>query len=348
MRFEGGGAAESPPPELRIDPLSGLHVLIAHSRASRPGAWLAPGEGADEEQPDSASDPFAEGNERLTPPEIDADRVDGSSPNQPGWHVRVVPNKFPALSPPIAGAGASPVDEFGGRGEVDLFVSRPAFGAHEVIVNSPRPVTSLADLSRAELARALTVWRRRMRAGRTLGYPHLIVNEGRAAGASLPHTHAQLYVLPFVPAQVARERERFTAYFERTQGRNLLADLVQQEVRNGERVVAVDDECVAFCPFAARAPFHIVIAPRCARPRFEDEDGAFAANLLAEVLARLRSACGHKPPLNLFVRTAPDDATAFCWRIELLPRLAQPAGLELGAGVHCCPLAPEQAARLLR
>ena len=105
---------------------------------------------------------------------------------------------------------------------------------------------------------------------------HVIVNEGREAGASLPHTHAQLYALPFVPAAVARERERFTAYSDRTQGRNLLEDLLQEEVRRRERVVAIDDEAVAICPFASRVPFQVQIVPRRPRRRFED-DGPLGA-----------------------------------------------------------------------
>ena len=71
----------------------------------------------------------------------------------------------------------------------------------------------------------MSVWRERMRAHADAAYVHVIVNEGKEAGASLPHTHAQLYALPFVPAAVARERERFTAYSDRTQGRNLLEDV---------------------------------------------------------------------------------------------------------------------------
>ena len=110
------------------------------------------------------------------------------------------------------------------------------------------------------------VWRERMRAHADgAEYVHLIVNEGREAGASLPHTHAQLYALRFVPAAIARERERFTAWHDRTQGRNLLEDLVQEEVRLRERVVAVDAEAVAICPFASRVPFQVQIVPR--RPR---------------------------------------------------------------------------------
>ena len=77
-----------------------------------------------------------------------------------------------------------------------------------------------------------------------------------------------------MPAAVARERERFTAYFERTQGRNLLADVLQEEVRRRDRLVAVDAEAVAICPFASRGPFHVQIVPRSPAPRFEDDGPA--------------------------------------------------------------------------
>jgi UDPglucose--hexose-1-phosphate uridylyltransferase len=173
------------------------------------------------------------------------------------------------------------------------------------------------------------------------------VNEGREAGASLPHTHAQLYALPFVPAAVARERERFTAYSDRTQGRNLLEDLLQEEVRRRERVVAIDSEAVAICPFGALVPFHMQVIPRRPAPRFSD-DGPLGARLLHEALSRLGAALGGLPPLNMWVRTAPRDAERFCWRIDIMPRLAQLAGLEIGTGVHLNVLAPEDAAQRLR
>ena len=126
---------------------------------------------------------------------------------------------------------------------------------------------------------------------------HVIVNEGREAGASLPHTHAQLYALRFVPAAVARERERFTAWHERTQGRNLLEDLVQEEVRLRERVVAVDGEAVAICPYASRVPFQLQIVPRAPRARFED-DGPLGAALLLDVLGRLEAVLGGAAPVQ--------------------------------------------------
>ncbi len=176
---------------------------------------------------------------------------------------------------------------------------------------------------------------------------HVLVNEGREGGASLPHTHAQLYALDFVPAAIARERERFGAYATRTMGGNLLADLVQEEVRRRERVVAIDDEAVLLAPYASRLPFQLMIAPRRPRARFED-DGPLGAGLVHEALGLLRRRLGAAPPLNLWVRTAPRGAEHFCWRIDILPRLTHLAGLELGTGVHLCVVAPEQAAAELR
>jgi UDPglucose--hexose-1-phosphate uridylyltransferase len=190
-------------------------------------------------------------------------------------------------------------------------------------------------------------WRLRMREHADAACRHLFINEGRESGASLPHTHAQLVALDFVPAAIAREREHFHAYAVRTMGGNLLADLVQEEVRRRERIVAIDDEAVLMAPYASRVPFHLVLAPRRARPRFED-DGPTGAALLHDALRRLQAHLGASPPLNLWVRTAPQGAESFSWRIDLMPRLTHLAGLELGTGVNLNIVPPERAAELLR
>jgi UDPglucose--hexose-1-phosphate uridylyltransferase len=323
-------------PEVRIDPLTGQRSIVAGDRAGRPGGRLCA-----EPAPklDRESDPFAEGQEDRTPPELYAVRPGGGAPDTPGWTVRVVPNLYPALS---EDSESPPPDS-----NPDLFWSAPARGHHEVIVNAPDPVVSLAELSSDQVAAAMEVWRERMRAHGDASYVHLIVNERREAGASLPHTHSQLYALEFVPAAVARERERFGEYATRTMGGNLLGDLVQEEVRRRERIVAIDDEAVAMTAFAGRVPFQLMIAPRTPRPRFED-DGPLGASLLHDVMGRLARVLGASPPANLWVRTAPRGVERFCWRIDILPRLTHLAGLELGAGVNLDIVAPEQAAAQLR
>jgi UDPglucose--hexose-1-phosphate uridylyltransferase len=322
--------------ELRVDPLTGLRSIIAAARADRPG-------GGFDVEPcppiDAERDPFALGHEHQTPPEVYAVRPDGGEPDTPGWTVRAVPNLYPAFTPDA--------HEPEREANPDLFTAQRAAGRHEVIVNAPDPVNSLAELEADQVETAMEAWRARMRAHEDAACRHLIVNERKEAGASLPHTHAQLYALPFVPASIARERERFTAYATRTMGGNLLGDLVQEEVRRRERIVAIDGEAVAIAPYASRVPFQLMVAPRRPQARFED-DGPLGARLLHDVLSRLSRRLGASPPLNLWVRTAPSGAEHFSWRIDILPRLTHLAGLELGTGVNLCITAPEQAAAELR
>jgi UDPglucose--hexose-1-phosphate uridylyltransferase len=324
--------------EVRVDPLSGLKTIVASGRADRPGGW--PIASADAPPIDPETDPFAAGHEDRTPPEVAADRPgDAPAPDSPGWRVRVVPNLYPSLT----GEAEEPERSHA----PDLFSATAARGAHEVIVNAPDPVTSLADLAVEQVAAAMEMWRARMTAHRDAAYVHVLVNERAEGGASLPHTHAQLYALDFVPAQIARERERFSAHATRTMGGNLLQDLVTEEVRQRERLVAIDDEAVLLSPYAARLPYQLLLAPRRPRDRFED-DGPLGAALLHDALQRLRRVLGFLPPLNIWVRTAPRGAEHFCWRIDVTPRLTHLAGLELGTGVHLNIVAPEAAAARLR
>ena len=319
--------------ELRVDPLTGLRVVVAPARTERPGP--------------EADDPFLEGNEAHTPPELAVwGAAPGRAPDTPGWKVRAFPNRFPLLTAvPQAQAG----DEPAAHRDPDLFNAQPALGAHEVIVNAPHAATTLAELAPEQMALALDAWRDRIAAHRADGAScvHLSVNEGVESGASRPHTHAQLFALDFVPAAIARERERYSAYATRTMGGDLLADLLQEEVRLRERIVAIDDEAVLLAPFASRLPYQLMLVPRRARPRFET-DGPTGAALLHDGLNRLARRLGGSPPLNLWVRTAPAGADRFTWRIDVLPRLVAGAGLELGTGVESTELAPETAAAELR
>ncbi len=270
-----------------------------------------------------------------------------------------MPNLYPVLTEAAAEAPAterpatesgitSSIDPLGAatRGQADLFRSQPAAGAHEVIVGAPEHAISLAGLSEERLAGAVAAWRERMRAHPDASCVHLIVNEGPDAGGSLEHTHAQLYALGFVPATIARERERAFAYHERTMGSHLLGDVATEEVRRRDRLVAVDDESLLICPWASRSPFELRIIPRRPAPRFEEDEGAAA--MLATALRALTGALGALPQFNLWVRTAPRGTEEFCWHIDIVPRLTIRAGFELGTGVEINVYEPERAAADLR
>jgi UDPglucose--hexose-1-phosphate uridylyltransferase len=231
--------------------------------------------------------------------------------------------------------------------EPNLFASQAAVGAHEVIVSAPEHVTALSALPEERLVTAVAAWRERMRAHPGSSYLHLIVNEGPDAGASLEHTHAQLYALGFVPAVIARERERTAAYHERTQGGHLLTDVATEEVRRRDRLVAHDDDALLVAPWASRSPFELRVIPRRPAASFE-EDGTVGSAMLGTALRALSAVFGTSPQLNLWVRTAPRDAAEFCWHIDILPRLTIRAGFELGTGVDINVYPPERAASDLR
>ena len=342
-------------PEIRIDQLTGLPTILAPGRAERPAGFKR----AASEQKGAEGCPFCEGQEERTPPEVYAARPDGGAADTPGWTSRVVPNLYPALAEEgeeprearsgEAGAFASPGDpllESRRAGEPDLFASRAAIGGHEVIVNAPEHVTAMAELSEERFAGAIATWRERMRAHSDAAYVQLVVNEGAGAGASLPHTHAQLYALPFVPAAVARERERAGAYSERTAGGGLLSDVLVEEVRRRERLVAIDEEAALICPWASRSPYELRVVPRSAAARFEEDSGGAA--MIRTALRLLAERFGGSPELNLWVCTAPRGADHFHWHVDIAPRLSVKAGFELGTGVDIDIFPPERVAAELR
>ena len=347
-------------PELRIDQLTGLPTILAPGRADRPEGFRA--RASEPKGPDGC--PFCEGSEERTPPEVDATRPGGGEADTAGWTTRVVPNLYPALaeetgetaggdptSPTKGDAGAfatagDPLLESRRSGDPNLFVAKPATGAHEVIVNSPEHVTAMAELSEEQFAATVATWRERMRAHAGASYVQLIVNEGGGAGASLEHTHAQLYALDFVPAAVARERERVGAYAERTQGGSLLADVLVEEVRRQERLVALDDEAALICPWASRSPFELRVVPRAATASFADGGGGAA--MIRTALRLLAERFGGSPELNLWVRTAPRGAEHFHWHVDVAPRLSIKAAFEFATGVDINTYPPEQAAADLK
>lgn len=227
----------------------------------------------------------------------------------------------------------------------DLFAATAATGVSEIIANA-QGGAALAHLDDTQVTTTVDAWRARMRAHADRAYVHLHADVMVAGAAAAGH--ARLQAMAFVPALVARERERFGAYATRTLGGNLLSDLLQEEVRQRVRIVAIDDDAVLLTPFASASPYRLMVVPRRGRTRFEDEAGPSGAALLRDALRRLSRRFGACPPLTLWVRTAPRGAEHFCWHLDIVPRFRAPDGLELATGVPVNGVSPEQAADELR
>jgi len=327
--------------ELRRDPISGRWVVIATERGARPRDFHVPGRG----KRSSGFCPFCEGNEDRTPPEIAAIRRPGSAPNTPGWRVRVVENKYPALQ--MTDPAPAPADPF--------YESLPGRGTHEVIIESPRHLISPTEMSPADFRLVVqTYWERERKLTEQEGLSYVLIfkNVGEAAGASVEHTHSQVIGLPVMPKRVEEEL-RSSRSFEKGGGRCLFCDVVDHELAEGSRVVLECDHFVAFCPFAARFPFEMCIAPKAHGSRFCElprERIPHLAVLVQELIARLE-VCLEKPPYNYLIHTGPvsdPDRACFHWHIELIPRVTRLAGFEWGTGCYINPMAPERAAQYLR
>jgi UDPglucose--hexose-1-phosphate uridylyltransferase len=327
-------------PELRRDPVVGRWVIIATERARRPSDFAAP-----PRERRGGPCVFCGGQEASTPDEVWAWRPDGSAPNAPGWQVRVVPNKFPALR--IEGAL-----EPSGEGVYDRM---NGVGAHEVVIESPDHDATMDRLPADHLAEVFRAWRERivdLAKDPRLEYVMVFKNHGELAGASLEHTHGQLIATPIVPLMVEEELGGALQHY-RIKKRCIWCDILRQERQGGGRLILEDQGFVALAPFAPRFPFETWILPAQHRSSFEDTPAAefvALARAASAVLGRIARVL-EDPPYNLMLHDAPLRSPAlehFHWHIEIIPKLTPVAGFEWGTGFFINPTPPEEAVRHLR
>ena len=342
-------------PEYRQNPLTREWVLLSCERQTRPSEFL--------DQPAARRNdggcPFCPGNEHETPAEL-ARYVDTASLGP--WSIRVVPNKYPALAADdcpeeeAADPHPSPLPKGEGVCKDDcLFRSAPALGEHEVIIESPRHVASVTELTQLETELLFLAYRDRLAVHRTAGkarYVQIFKNVGSLAGASIEHSHSQLMALQEVPQDVQREAE-IAADYQRRNGRGLIASIVEAELTANERLVAQTSAFAAFCPFASRFPYEVCVAPKASRQPLDrlqaGELGKLAA-LVREIVGRIESALG-PVAYNYYLRPAPFDTAGegqYDWHIEIFPRLVKVAGFEWSTGIFINTVSPEAAVESLR
>ena len=327
-------------PELRKDPITGRWVIIATDRGKRPSDFV--------KEPflrKGGFCPFCYGNEDKTPPEILSYRSDGGAKNSPGWMLRVVPNKFPALG--IEG-------NLNRQGE-GLFDKMSGIGAHEVIIETPDHNATLATLGEQAVEDVLWVFRDRMldlKKDKRFRYILIFKNHGEAAGASLDHSHSQLIALPIVPKLVREEIEGSKTHYSFKE-RCVYCDIIRQELDSGSRVIDENLDFVVIAPYAPRFPFETWILPKTHDSCFEDAQKREYQNLsriLKTILLKMEWVLDH-PAYNLVIHTSPITEAIndfYHWHIEIMPKLSKVAGFEWGTGFYINPIPPEDSAKFLR
>lgn len=332
-------------PELRLDLITREWVVIATERSRRPNDFRKPAEDGAPKPEHVPNCPFCVGNETMTPPEVCAFREAGTAPDTPGWWVRTVPNKFPALAP---------------QGDLSLraegiYTLTDAVGAHEVIIETPIHNQTPSTIPPAQWREVVRMYQVRLQQlAQDPRYQCLLLfrNEGKPAGASLEHPHSQLVTLPFVPP-VLKAKQEGMARYQAEQGHHPYEVILNHELSEGTRVVMDTPHYLVYAPYASRAPFEVQILPKRQRAHFadlpDDERDAFA-EVLQQTLQRL-DAVLNTPAYNYMLFTAPVNTNAdeaFWWHLRIVPRLSIDAGFELGTGVGINITAPEEAARFLR
>ncbi len=291
----------------------------------------------------SANCPFCKGNEDKTPKELFRVSNDGS------WLIRVVPNKYPALS---------------SREELNYSVSRhidgpylnmEGIGSHEVIIESPRHNDSIAFMEKKHLEKVLLAYKQRyVELSKNENYQLIIIfrNHGARAGTSLEHPHSQLIATPFVPAYVRNKLYESQRYFDDF-GNCVYCDMIKNEIQSEKRMVYENDKFISFCPYASVVPYHTLILPKKHQSCFAEIDDSSLedlADILKKILMGMDKLLGD-PDYNYVIDSAPPDksgAKHYHWHLEILPRLTTRAGFEIGSGMYINTILPEDCASSLR
>ncbi len=327
--------------ELRRDPIGGRWVIVDTDHPNLP---------ADYEYeayiPTDNDCPFCYGNENLTPHEIESFRDPNTASNTPGWQVRVVPNKFPALK--IEG-------ELDRRG-LGIYDILNGVGAHEVIIESPYHHKDTSDLLNEEVEKFINMLCRRSHdliRDKRFKYIMIFKNYGPAAGASLEHPHTQLIALPMVPKNVLEEIKGAEKYFEFRE-RCIFCDMLRQEFQEKERIISENEHFLSFCPFLSRFPFEIWIMPKqhyCCFYSLTPQQIPFLSSMLKDTIKKVKNIFSNVS-YNYIIHSFPTNAdinnVGYHWHIEFIPKLMRVAGFEWGSGFYSVPTPPELAAKYLR
>src|SRR3989339_2034339 len=326
--------------ELRRDPIIERWVIVDTDNPTKPEDFEK------EEIVYRTGDcPFCYGNEATTPHEVEVIRDPATHPNKPGWQVRVVPNKFPALQ--IEG-------EIERRG-VGLYDMSNGIGAHEIIIQTPYHHKEIPDLEDYEVENVIAMYCRRMNdlhKDTRFKYILLFKNYGPSAGASLEHPHTQLIALPMIPKNVQEELWGAFEYFEYRE-RCVFCDMLRQELQEKERIIFENKYFLAFCPYVSRFAFEVWITPKKHQDAFcqmNQEQIQELAKILKAVLARVNEVL-YNPAYNFIVHTSPinvEHREGYHWHIEIMPKLTRVAGFEWGTGFYVVPTPPEVAAKYLK
>jgi UDPglucose--hexose-1-phosphate uridylyltransferase len=326
-------------PEFRQNMVSKEWVIIATERAKRPDNFIQEKKVKNSLPSHRADCPFCPGNESMTPPSLFSIEKNGV------WSLRVVPNKFAALQSHLTTQ----------RNREGRFLKADGFGIAEVIIETPVHNHTIATMGLEEVRNTVLTYRERYAAlskNERLELITIFRNYGEKAGTSLEHPHSQIIATPIVPPHVRTPLYQSQLACD-TFGDCIYCGMMEEERRQGVRVVKETEYFLVISPFASRSPFETRIYPKIHRSSYatisDPELNDFAA-VLQETLKRLSIGL-NDPDYNYVIRSAPIEDTNVKyhhWYVVIVPKLTTPAGFEIGTGIYINTTLPEHCAEFLR
>lgn len=327
--------------EFRRDPIMGRWVIISSERAKRPFAFSK----YEREKNDIEECPFCWGNEKFTPPEIVAYRQPGTQKDTPGWWVRVVPNKYPALR--VEGEVLKQAE--------GIYDKITGIGAHEVIIETQYHDKDISELELQYVEDVFKIYKERiLDLKKDIRFEYILIfkNCGLIAGATLSHPHSQLIAMPMVPVRIKQELSGALRYYEYKE-RCVFCDIINYELQQNIRIVIENDDFVAVCPYASRFPFEVWILPKRHKSAYEEIHYNELKNLAAimQTVNKKLNIALENPPYNYLLHTSPlkeSDLKHYHWHFEIIPKLSGVGGFEWGTGFYINSISPEEATKFLQ
>ena len=354
--------------ELRQDPTTREWVIIATERRRRPHEFSSDFSSKKDNEANlqeySKDCPFCPGNEYLSPHETASYRTLGTNPNSKGWWVRVIPNKFAALSLNFEEnaqvyEGIRAVNpDFSGYffpRATEVFRTKPGIGAHEVVIDNPKHNEQLPFFSDKQIQELFLMYRERylnLRVNPKFKYIIIFKNSGANAGTSIDHSHSQIIATPVIPLTLRNNISQARFYYDEV-GRCIFCDMIQAEIVDGRRIILQTSDFIVFHPFASTSPFETWIMPLSHEPCFSNmsvDKTKDLAVIVKKILKGMHDAL-NDPDYNFVFNNPPiadEKEDYYHWSLRIIPRLTMKAGFEIGTGMSINTAIPEETAEFMR
>jgi UDPglucose--hexose-1-phosphate uridylyltransferase len=337
--------------ELRKDPVLNRWA-VALKDSKPPAFYLESAKSFIKDESDAGICILCPDRESETPIEIFSLRDTSPAHGSLKWHTRVIPRPNPIFQ----------IEGDLGRKGIGMYDKMNGVGANEIIIESPDHATAPEDMGAAQMLRVISTYKNRMselEKDPRLRYTLIYKDHGKTAGEIFRHPHSILYATPVIPKGIKDELDGAKAYYYYKE-RCIFCDIMNEELRTGERTIMETAGFIAFAPFASRFPFEYCIMPKrhsCAFQDMNNDEMEDLGLILTTTLKKMKKLLNDLP-YNYVIHTAPNRVPRkdhwhtlgedFHWHMEIMPRLITKSSFEWDSELYILTTSPEDAAKYFK